>query len=318
MTTPAKPFPLPINYFGMVLGLAASGLAWRYGAERIGLPVFIGEGLLALAGMLWLWFVFAYCYKWCACRTQAREELRHPILGCFVSLIPITTILMGMGALPYSLPAANMLIGLGVVGQLAFSAYRGAGLWQGTHPREATTPGLYLPTVATNFVSATALGLLGYNDWGMIFFGAGAISWFMLEPAVLCRLRNLSPFVESLRPLLGIQLAPAFVGCSAYLAVNGGEPDWIVKVLIGYGLLQVLFLARLLPWIAAKGFSMSFWAFSFGLAAMANVGVHLSVAGQGHCMPHFGLAMFCVANACIGVLILATLKLAVNGRFFVK
>ncbi|MGQ7116486.1 MFS transporter, partial [Escherichia sp. HC-CC4] len=52
----------------------------------------------------------------------------------------------------------------GVVVQLAYAAWQTAGLWRGSHPEEATTPGLYLPTVANNFISAMACGALGYTD----------------------------------------------------------------------------------------------------------------------------------------------------------
>lgn len=313
-----KLFPLPINYFSMVLGLSAFGLACRYGAQVIGLSFFIGETLLAIAGTIWLWFISAYVYKWVAYRKQAQEELRHPILGCFVSLIPITTILIGLAVLPYMALPAKILIMAGIIGQLAFAAYRSASLWKGIHPQEATSPVLYLPTVATNFVSANALGVLGYPDWGMLFLGAGAISWLTLEPAVLRRFRNVEPFPEPIRPIMGIQLAPPFVGCSAYFAVNGGAADIVVKFLIGYGLLQALLLFRLLPWIGGKGFSMPFWAFSFGLASMAGVGLHLYVAMQGQFIGVLGLPMFYFATVCIGLLILNTLNLAVKGKFFVN
>lgn len=313
-----KPFPIPINYFGMVLGLSAFGLAWRYGSEVIALPSAVGESLLAIASAVWFWFVLAYVYKWIAYRKQAQEELCHPILGCFVSLIPITTMLIGMAAHPYVALLAKTLIAVGIIGQLAFAAYRSANLWKGIHPQEATTPVLYLPTVATNFVSATALGVLGYPDWGMIFLGAGVISWLTLEPAVLRRFRNIEPLPEPIRPIMGIQAAPAFVGCSAYFANNGGQVDMVVKCLIGYGLLQVLLLLRLLPWIGAKGFSMPFWAFSFGLASMAGVGLHLHAATQGQSVGALGLPMFYFATVCIALLILGTLNLVVKGRFFVK
>ena len=107
--TKEKPFPIPVNYFGMVLGLAAFGLAWRYGTTVIALSVSIGETLLFAAGAFWLCFVLAYIYKWVAYRKQAQEELRHPILGCFVSLIPITTMLIGLAALPYFESSGSLL-----------------------------------------------------------------------------------------------------------------------------------------------------------------------------------------------------------------
>ena len=313
-----KPFPIPVSYFSIVLGLSALGLAWRYGAHAVALPALVGETLLGLATVIWVIFIVAYGVKWLRFRHQAKEELQNLIQCCFISLIPITTILIGLAALPYGFSLSFGLITLGIIGQLVFAAYRAAGLWRGIHKAEATTPIMYLPTVATNFVSGTALGYLGYSEVGMLFFGAGVFSWLSLEPAILHRLRNLEPVAPAVRPAIGIQLAPAFVGCSTYLALNGGEVDLLVKLLIGYGVLQLLFLIRLLPWIFQNGFTVSFWAFSFGLASMANVGLHLYQGTVDIILGVVGLSLFWFASMMIGLLILGTLYLIMRGRFFVK
>lgn len=313
-----KPFPIPVSYFSIVLGLSALGLAWRYGAHAVALPAMVGETLLGLATVIWVIFIVAYSVKWLRFRHQAKEELQNLIQCCFISLIPITTILIGLAALPYGFSLSVGLITLGIIGQLVFAAYRAAGLWRGIHKAEATTPIMYLPTVATNFVSGTALGYLGYSEVGMLFFGAGVFSWLSLEPAILHRLRNLEPVAPAVRPAIGIQLAPAFVGCSTYLALNGGEVDLLVKLLIGYGVLQLLFLIRLLPWIFQNGFTVSFWAFSFGLASMANVGLHLYQGTVDIILGIVGLSLFWFASMMIGLLILGTLYLIMCGRFFVK
>ena len=313
-----KPFPIPVSYFSIVLGLSALGLAWRYGAHAVALPAIVGETLLGLATVIWLIFIVAYGVKWLRFRHQAKAELQNLIQCCFISLIPITTILIGLAALPYGFLLSVGLITLGIIGQLVFAAYRAAGLWRGIHKAEATTPIMYLPTVATNFVSGTALGYLGYSEVGMLFLGAGVFSWLSLEPAILHRLRNLEPVAPAVRPAIGIQLAPAFVGCSTYLALNGGEVDLLVKLLIGYGVLQLLFLIRLLPWIFQNGFTVSFWAFSFGLASMANVGLHLYQGTSNMILGILGLSLFWFASIIIGLLILGTLYLIMRGRFFVK
>lgn len=311
----AKPFPIGVNYFSIVLGISALGIAWRYAANIFAVPTVITESLIAFSALLWGLLFSIYVYKWIRYPSQAKAELNHPILGCFVSLIPITLLLIAMGLLPYNKGLAQILVGLGITGQLAFSAYRYGGLWRGVHPQDATTPVLYLPTVAANFVSATALGLLGYQEIGTLFFGAGVIAWFILEPAVQQRLRNLTELPNTIRPTIGIQLAPAFVCCSAYLALNGGNIDWVVKGLIGYGLLQLLFLIRLLPWIG-KQFSLAYWAFSFGLASMASVGIRLYDKGENvtPALQHLGLTMFIFASLCIGFFIVATLGLLITKR----
>ena len=68
---------------------------------------------------------------------------------------------------------------------------------------------------------------------------------------------------------LGIQLAPPTVGCSAYLSITSGPPDLIAQMLLGYGVFQALLLIRLLPWIVQQPFAPSYWAFTFGLSAIA-------------------------------------------------
>ncbi|MCW9711231.1 dicarboxylate transporter/tellurite-resistance protein TehA [Avibacterium sp. 21-586] len=309
----AKPFPIGVNYFSIVLGISALGIAWRYAATIFIMPTIIGESLIALATLLWLLLFSIYIYKWKCYPTQAKAELNHPILGCFVSLIPITLLLLAIGIRPYINGLTVLLVVFGIVVQLAFSAYRYGGLWRGTHPPDATTPVLYLPTVAANFVSATALGLLGYQEIGLLFFGAGVIAWMILEPAVQQRLRNLTELPNPIRATIGIQLAPAFVCCSAYLTLNGGNIDWIVLGLIGYGLLQLLFLIRLLPWIG-KQFSLAYWAFSFGLASMASVGIRLYDQSENLslALQYLGLTMFIFASFCIGFFIVATFRLIIT------
>lgn len=86
--------------------------------------------------------------------------------------------------------------------------------------------GMYMPTVGANFASAIALGAFGYSHWGYVFFGAGFLSWMSLEATYLYHLRSSEPLHPEQRPLLGIQLAPAFVGSSAYLSCNGGQSTW--------------------------------------------------------------------------------------------
>ncbi|PAP18118.1 dicarboxylate transporter/tellurite-resistance protein TehA, partial [Salmonella enterica subsp. enterica serovar Virchow] len=99
-----------------------------------------------------------------------KDELRHPEKSSFVSLFPATTMLDSIGFVPWYRPLAVALFSVGVVIQLAYAAWQTAGLWRGAHPEEATTPGLYLPTVANNFISAMACGALGYNDAGPVTY----------------------------------------------------------------------------------------------------------------------------------------------------
>ena len=200
-------------------------------------------------------------------------------------------------------------------GAVGICMYRAGGLWRGVHTLDATTPIVYLPTVATNFVSATAMAVLGWSDYAWLFLGAGLFSWLSLEAAILSRLRTGTPVNAPVRGIVGIQLAPAFVGCGAYFAALGGHIDTFALLLIGYGCLQFLLLLRLLPWMLEKGFSPSFWGFSFGLAAMTGCGFHL-IAEQR--LLFLGYSLATTGSGLVMLLLLATLNLARQGRLLVK
>lgn len=309
---------LPSGYFGMVLGIIGMGFAWRYAATIWPVSPFVGEGLVALASGVWLLLVCAFLTRLACYPHSVIAEIHHPMMSSFVSLFPATTLLVAIGVAPYLRPVAVVMFSFGVVAQLGYAAWQSAGLWRGTHPQDATTPGLYLPTVANNFISAMACGALGYHDPGILFLGAGVFSWLSLEPAILHRMRSAGELPTPVRTSLGIQLAPALVACSAYLSVNGGVTDFFAKMLFGYGLLQLIFMLRLLPWYMAQPFNASFWSFSFGISALATTALHLS-AGGGDGLFHFiAVPLFIFTNVIIGLLLARTLILLMQGKLIVR
>lgn len=147
---------------------------------------------------------------------------------------------------------------------MVFSVHRTGTLWTGGRGRLATTSVVYLPTIARNFSSANLASAFGLGYLAALFFGARLFAWIALESILMHRLYVHTPLAVPLRPTLGIQLAPAVVGCSAYLSMTHGVPDLVAKGLLGYGLLQGLIQLRLLPQIMERPFAVSYWAFHSG------------------------------------------------------
>src|SRR3977135_1769108 len=246
---------MPASYFGIVLGLAGLGGAWRVAARVWPLPSAIGEALMLIAGIVWALLLALYAAKWIYAREEALKELEHPIQCCFVGLIGVATMLMSIAVLPYSQLAAQIAFAIGASFTLVFALWRTGILWRGGRDPGATTPVLYLPTVAGAFVTATAAAALGHPDWGQLAFGAGLFSWLAIESVLLHRLYTVASMPAPLRPTLGIQLAPPVVGAAAHLSVTTGTPDLLADAMLGYGVLQALLLLRLLPWIRHQPFS---------------------------------------------------------------
>jgi tellurite resistance protein len=305
--------PIPVAFFGMVLGLSGLGIAWRLAAQLWGLPAAVGESVLLLATAVWIVLVILYGAKWIWARQEALAEFRHPVLCCFVGIVPVSTALVALAIHPYVERTADFLAAIGIVGQLVFGVYRTGRLWMGDRDPATTTPVLYLPAVAGSFVSTLVLVGFGYPEWGAPFFGIGMLSWLAIESVLLQRLYT-SELPPPLRPTLGIQLAPPLVGCSAYLALTSGPPDLFAQALLGYGVFQVLLLGRLLPWITRQPFAASYWAFTFGLAALAVDGVRFAARSTPGPISVAAPYLLGLVSIAIGAIALGTLWLLLQGR----
>lgn len=93
---------IPAGYFGMVLGIIGMGFAWRYASTIWPVSPFIGEGLVAVATLIWLSLAFAFVYRLLRYPSLVVAEMRHPLTGSFVSLFPATTMLVSIGLAAYS------------------------------------------------------------------------------------------------------------------------------------------------------------------------------------------------------------------------
>ncbi len=178
---------------------------------------------------------------------------------------------------------------------------------------ETITPVLYLPAVAGSFVSAIVASALDYREWGALFFGAGLFSWLTLESVIIQRLYLLESLPKPLRPTLGIQLAPPVVGCVAYLGITSGQPDTFAHILFGYGLLQALILLRLMPWLFQQPFTVSYWAATFGVAALALSALRFVDRGMTG-IQGVAVLLFVGANIVVGSIALGTLRLLLRGK----
>ncbi|ADM98484.1 Tellurite resistance protein tehA [Dickeya dadantii 3937] len=309
---------LPAGYFGIVLGIIGLGFSWRFAATIWPVTTIPANTLIFLAIIIWALLMLALIIRMLRHADSLIQEIRHPLKSSFVSLAPATSMLVAIGIAPWNHPIALGLFLIAVAIQLTYSAWQTAGLWKGKHPKEATTPGLYLPTVANNFISAMACGALGFQDVGILFLGAGIFSWLSLEPAILSRLRNLDEMSPAVRTSLGIQMAPAFVACSAWLSVNGGQADVFAKLLFGYGLLQMLFMIRLIPWYCCQPFNPSFWSFSFGVASLATTSIRLGHAVPGGALYWISFPLFIASNLVIALLMIKTASLLFSGKLIIR
>jgi tellurite resistance protein len=290
---------IPASFFGIVLGLAGLANSWRVAHAAWGAPAAIGEAIFAIAACAWLVVTGLYGWKWIGATGEARAEAAHPVHCCFIGLAGAATLVMALGALPYTRGGAVSLFVLGAGFTIGFGVWRTGQLWRGERAVEATTPVLYLPIVAGGFVTAITAGALGWHGAAALAFG-GAFFHRLYTAAVL---------PPALRPTLGILLAPPAVGALAYLATGAPPTGILVQALLGYALLQGLMLLRMWRWITEQPFAPSYWAVTFGVTALPTAVIRTSAGLPGHDFEGLGVALFLISNAIVAVITVRTVGL---------
>ena len=146
-----------------------------------------------------------------------------------------------------------------------------AGLWRGKHPEDHDA-GTVSADGSEQFYQRDGLRCARLPRRGAGVPWCRGLFWLSTEPVILQRLRRAScplPFVPRSGSSLRLPRWPV-----ARFSVNGGgEADTFAKMLFGYGLLQLLFMLRLMPWYLSQPFNASFWSFSFGVSALATTGL---------------------------------------------
>jgi tellurite resistance protein len=298
----------------MPLGLIALGLAWRSAAAVWRVPPPIEESLIWGGSLLWAYFFVMYLAKWLWHREAAASEFKDAVQCCFVGLAGVVALLASIGLVPRVPKIAFVLFLLGSVWTLVFALYRTGRLWMGGRKPEATTPILYLPTVAGSLVFASAATSMGHPDWGQLAFGAGLFAWIAIESVLIHRLYTVAELPPALRPSLGIQLAPSSVAAVAYLNVTGNGPDLLVHGLVGYALLQALILVRMGRWFRAAGPTPAWWGFSFGAAALPTAALKLVARGDTGAVGVLAPWLFAAGNLAITAITIMTVILLFRGR----
>lgn len=316
VTSTHRGMAIPASAFGIVLGLAGLGNCWKAASVQWSVSPVVYQCVFAVATLIWALLVIGYGVKWLRHRDEALAELNHPIACCFIGLVPVATILVAVWLHEWMRPVGTILVVVGACAQLGFSTYRSGGLLRGGRAVNDTTAVMYLPTVAGNFVSAIGLSALGWTDLAKLFFGAGLFSWFALESVITFRLYFNEALPKGLRPTLGIQLAPPVVASVAYLGISGGSVDWIFYAFYGYALLQAAFLLRITRWLLEAGATPAFWAFSFGVTALGVACFKAASLAPASVFASLLLPVFVLVNLFIGVLIVMTVRLLVQGKLF--
>ena len=307
---------LPIAFFAMVMGLSGLTLVWQKASEVLGTPAAIGQGLVILVAAVFGMLLTAYVAKALRYPAEVRAELDHPVKLSFFPTISISLILLGT-ALRHLTPTLSLwLWAMGTALQLVLTVFI-VNRWMHHAHFEVVhmNPAWFIPAVG-NILLPIAGMTHGYPSISWFFFSIGVVFWIILLTIVFYRVIFHAPLPGRLLPTLFILIAPPAAGFIAYMALVG-DLDTFGRILVNIALFLTLLLATQARRFAALDFFLSFWAYSFPLAAMTvALLLYHELTGTPWTL-WLGGIMVALTTALIGWLIVLTAKAARRGEICV-
>ncbi len=256
-----------ITFFAIVLGMAGFTLA----VQKAGglLHPLHGVSTVLLLGTFALFALISmiYLYKGVACPGAIRKELNHPVKINFFPLVAKILLVLSVALLERNMAASFYFWAIGTALQFVASIFVISEWIQ--HERfkiEQMTPGWFIPIVGSIIVPIAGVKH-GFVELSWFFFSVGLIFWLILLVIVLYRMFFHMPIVERLMPTLFILFAPPAIGFIAYVRLNGGVLDGFGRVLYYFALFMFFLVLYQLPRLMKINFYLSWWAYSFPLAA---------------------------------------------------
>jgi len=266
-----KPFQerlehFPISFFAVVMGLAGFAIATEKIEILVGFS--LGSDYLGYAALI----VFAvltavYGLKLFHFPGRVRAEFDHPVRLHFFPAFSISLLLLAIAFLDISMEVATVFWAIGTPLHLAFS-FAIVSIWirnANFHP-EHLNPSWFIPIVGNILVPVAGVRILpGSYLW--FFFSIGILFWLMLVTLLLNRTIFFKAMPEKLVPTFFIMIAPPSVGVISYVLLMGAV-DPFAYVLYFFGLFLALLFFVNAAVFARIRFALSWWAYSFPLAAL--------------------------------------------------
>jgi tellurite resistance protein len=313
MNTPNRIENFPVSFFAMIMGMSGLTIAWQKAAHVLHVSNSIGTPLVWITCLLFIGLALIYSLKLARHRHAVTEELRHPVKLNFFPAISISLILLSIVFLSIHQHIALILWLAGVVLHLGLTLYV-MSVWI-HHDRfeiHHINPAWFIPVVGNVLVPITGTAL-GYTEISWFFFSIGIIFWVVLFTIIFYRVLFHQPLPEKLMPTFFILIAPPAVGFLSYAALIGGL-DSFARVLYYVALFLTLLLLTQLPRFAKLQFFLSWWAYSFPLAAITISSMKMFELTQKTGFVYLSWTLLTLLTLVVGYLLFKTSKAVQNHK----
>lgn len=266
-TSPTRLQNFPISWFAMIMGMAGFTIAWSRAEHVFGLSFALSPILLPITAALFVLLAALYLAKILKYRQAVLDEIHHPVKIAFVPTVSIALILLGTAFLRDCPDLSFWLWSTGAVLHLLATLYvMSSWIHHSKYEIAHLNPAWFIPVVGNILVPIAGIHHAS-PEISWFFYSVGIFFWPLLTAIIFYRLIFHGSLPDRLMPTLFIFIAPPAVGFISYYNLVGGI-DAFARILYGIALFFTLLLFVQVRLFARLKFFLSWWAYSFPIAAI--------------------------------------------------
>ena len=257
----------PIMMFAVVMGLSGLTIVYRQASELFGFSTAIYGTLVAVDTALFISIALFYLLKIVKYFHEVKEEFAHPVRINFFAASAISFLLISIIYQPLSSAVALTALTIGTVMQTFFTFYT-LRFWINKNLEiKHSNPAWFIPIVGNLLVPVAGAAYFPI-DFLIYYFAIGIFFWVVLTAIVINRIIFHNQLAVKFMPTLFIFIAPPAIGFIAYMQLFESY-DAFAKIVFNLGIFFTLLLFFMYKNFLNLKFFISWWAFTFPLAAIS-------------------------------------------------
>ena len=257
----------PVQLFAVIMGISGLAIVYAKAYHLIDLPYWIYGVLLFIDTVLFLGIFTAYMLKWFYYHEAVKKEFYHPIKSSFMAAISISFLLVSIAYYDFAPTVSILLWCIGAPLQLLLTLIV-IRYWIHNDLKVVhSNPAWFIPIVGNVLVPVVGVEAAPIY-LSLFFFSIGLFFWIVLFTIMINRIVFHQPLAKRLIPTLFIFIAPPAVGFVSYFRITNGSIDMFSIFLYFVALFTLILLLFMVRMFDTKEFFISWWAYTFPLAAV--------------------------------------------------
>jgi len=257
----------PIQLFAIVMGLSGLAIVFAKAYHLLDLSYWVYATILFIDTVLFLLIFTAYMLKIIYYTDSVKKEFYHPIKSSFMAAISVSFLLLSIAYYDFAPTLSILLWYIGAPLQLAFTLIV-IRYWIHNELKVVhSNPAWFIPIVGNVLVPVIGVDAAPVYV-SLFFFSLGMFFWIVLFTIMINRIIFHHPLAKKLIPTFFIFIAPPAVGFVSYFKITNGSIDMFSMFLYFVALFTLLLLLFMIRMYDTKVFFISWWAYTFPLAAI--------------------------------------------------